>query len=613
MDCPGEHVIAAFVGGALSEEPSRALYAHLDACVACRELVAALGRDEDDGATERAARMGRFEILDVLGAGSTGLVYRAHDPVLRRDVALKLLAHAAGDDHDLLREAQALARLSHPNVTAVYEVGETPEGVFIALELVEGETLRSRLAGGPLPPGAVVDALTQTGRGLAAAHAAGILHGDVKPENVVLRPDGRACLLDFGLAGTADEAALGGTALYAAPERLRGGPATPASDQYALSLSFYEALIGERPFVGETIAEIRAAALAGRLRRPGPRAADAPAWLVALLVRGASADPRERFPSVEALVSEVERARDRGRRAWPLWAFGVAFGGVVTTAAIAVPLVSRGVGRPAASAASAATATATSAATPSAAWPVGRVAWDDIGALDREAEARFYVSLFGWRGVDAPHPRVGIYTTMFAGAAPVAGLYEINAEARARGVPPHWLAYVAVADAETSTREAERAGWRVVSGPAAGGNGRIGIVRAPAGGLLGALAPERPFVAASPTTLGAVAAHELEIDGADEADAARTKALYRAWPGWESRDDALIGADGAAAATLRVRRGGGGARWIAWVNVLDCGEAVRRALALGATLEDGCHDSPLGRGALVRDPEGIVFGVRARR
>src|SRR5690606_1441989 len=238
------------------------------------------------------ATIGRYVVLAPLGRGAMGTVLAALDPELDRKVALKVLHETArgGDRARLQREAQALARLSHPNVMILHDVGTwvDPAGgrhVFLAMELVVGHTLSDWLASAPRSVDAIVAVFAQAGRGLAAAHAAGLVHRDFKPHNVLVGSDGRVRVTDFGLARsfgedtrppiTVDthtgpislpELALHetltrtgewvGTPAYMAPEQLQGGAADPRADQFAFCVALYEALHGQRPFAGRTPGEI---------------------------------------------------------------------------------------------------------------------------------------------------------------------------------------------------------------------------------------------------------------------------------------------------------------------------------------------------------------------
>ena len=294
--------------------------------------------------------LGRYRVLERLGQGGMGVVFRAHDPQLRRDVALKLL-HARGgvgreQQARLRREALALGRLSHPNVVQVFEVGEVDEHMFVVMELVRGTTLRAWLGERARSVAEVVAIAGQVGRGLAAAHAAGIVHRDLKPENVLVGEDGRARVVDFGLARAMDGGAvpagslevpltktgtLLGTPAFMAPEQVRDPTSADArSDQFSFCVLVYEALYGERPFVERGSAEaseIRAA----------PAGSAVPMQLRAALLRGLQGEPERRWPSMAALIAALEApVVVTAPRRW----IGV-LGGVVAIAvvvALAVPM-----------------------------------------------------------------------------------------------------------------------------------------------------------------------------------------------------------------------------------------------------------------------------------
>jgi tetratricopeptide (TPR) repeat protein/tRNA A-37 threonylcarbamoyl transferase component Bud32 len=314
--------------------------AHLDACARCRRVVAAALRASGAEAkappalVKRGAAIGRYLVIERVGIGAMGQVFAAYDPVLDRKVALKLLrpSSQSGDDEDrrrarLGREAQTLARLSHPSVVTVFDVGTWEQQLFIALEFVGGGSAREWAAREPRGAHEVVRLWAQAGRGLAAAHAAGVIHRDVKPDNVLVRADGRAQITDFGLAsdarprdavtGGADIAVtetgvLLGTPVYMAPDQLDGALASEASDQFGFCVSVWEALYGERPFAGRSAAELASAA-----RRGPPRASSSlavPSSVRRILGRGLDPDPQRRYPSMTALVDALERAVDRPRR-----------------------------------------------------------------------------------------------------------------------------------------------------------------------------------------------------------------------------------------------------------------------------------------------------------
>ncbi|MBZ5711422.1 serine/threonine-protein kinase [Nannocystis pusilla] len=286
------------------------------------------------------ARLGRFAIEARIGAGGMGVVYKAEDRQLGRKIALKVLrAGGEGDDARdgaarLLREAQALARLDHPNVVAVHEVGELADDVFVAMEFIEGETLRKWMArGGPRPWPEVTAAFVQAGRGLAAAHRADLVHRDFKPENAMIDVQGRVRVLDFGLARTAglgppsslvarilhagapgpQTSMIAGTPPYMAPEQHLGLPCDTRSDQFSFCVAFYEALFGVRPFPDGDPAHRFQAIMAAELRRP-PRPVKVPGFMRAALARGLAAVPNRRHESMDALLHAITEAPRLRRR-----------------------------------------------------------------------------------------------------------------------------------------------------------------------------------------------------------------------------------------------------------------------------------------------------------
>ncbi|HVV84724.1 MAG TPA: serine/threonine-protein kinase, partial [Kofleriaceae bacterium] len=260
---------------------------------------------EASGDPSLPARLGRFEVLGRLGQGGMGQVLRARDPQLGREVALKLLHadldaaqaphHAEVARRRLLREAQAMARLDHPNVIGVHEVGEDGGRVFLVMERVSGTTLGGWLAAAPRGWREVLAVFAQVGAGLAAAHAAGLVHRDVKPDNILVGDDGRVRVTDFGLVGVdgvsgpparpgerdevdptgatreslppplTHEGALVGTPGYMAPEQVRGRAADARSDQFGLCVTLYEALFGRAPFAGGSYRERMLAVLDGKV------------------------------------------------------------------------------------------------------------------------------------------------------------------------------------------------------------------------------------------------------------------------------------------------------------------------------------------------------------
>ena len=291
--------------------------------------------------------LGRFLVIERIGAGGMGQVYAAYDPELDRKVALKLLhGHVdAGDRHAaerLHQEAQAMARLSHPNVVTVHEIGGHAGSIFIAMELVAGVDLGRWLAAQPRPWRAVLDMFRAAGEGLAAAHDAGLVHRDFKPANVLVGDDGRARVADFGLVHTgrspeADPAAeattrvgaVMGTPAYMAPEQLRGAATDARTDVFAFCLALWEALLGSRPFAAESL-DLRLQAIERGLPDDPPRLPLRERWLRPLLRRGLAADPGARWPGMRpllaALAHDPERARARRRRGALFTAVSLALG-----------------------------------------------------------------------------------------------------------------------------------------------------------------------------------------------------------------------------------------------------------------------------------------------
>jgi len=271
-----------------------------------------------------APRLGRYVVLRHIGSGGMGSVHVAYDEDLHRRVAIKLL-HAAGDDPHararMLREAQALARLSHPNVVQIHDIGEFAGQIFMAMEYVEGVTLRAWRDANSPSLDAIRECYLQAGRGLAAAHAAGLAHRDFKADNAMIGADGRVRVLDFGLARV-DPAApslpvpkdmspeltragtLIGTPAYMSPEQFRGAPADARSDQFSFCVALYEAFYGERPFAGASIEELDLAIEAGDLRAPPP-GVEVPPRLRQALLRGLARDPAARWPSMDDLLGEL--------------------------------------------------------------------------------------------------------------------------------------------------------------------------------------------------------------------------------------------------------------------------------------------------------------------
>ena len=305
--------------------------------------------------------VGRYEIQRKLGHGAMGVVLVGFDAQLDRTVALKLVRRDVLDDEGVatrvMREAQALGRLAHPNVVVVHEVGEHAGQLFIAMELVPGDTLHAWKRAAPRGWRQCLQVYLQAGRGLAAAHDAGLVHRDFKPANCILGEDERVRVLDFGLArgtaseleGTLDEAAhtsqrvldasvtstgaLIGTPAYMAPEQLQGGSVDALSDQFAFCVALYEALLDVRPFHGASGYSLYTSIQEGTIQRPraGERKS-VPRGLLQIVRRGLRFEPHERWPTMGALLEALERFPVRRKLAHRL----VGLGGVLALGAVAV-------------------------------------------------------------------------------------------------------------------------------------------------------------------------------------------------------------------------------------------------------------------------------------
>ncbi len=262
-------------------------------------------------------RFGRYELHGTLGHGGFATVYRAFDPALHREVALKALLPHLASEADLRRrfvaEAQALARLRHGNIVAVYDVGEADGLPFFTMELVEGETLGPRLAAGPMDLDSVLRVVAPLASALDYLHAAGIVHRDIKPGNIMLDRGGRPVLMDFGVARALDgtqHTATGatlGTPAYMAPEQVRGLAVSPATDIYALGILVYQMLSGRTPFAGDTAYMLHAQAF----EPPPPLASlrpDLPATVCLAVEAALAKDPRRRPPTASALAADLAGA-----------------------------------------------------------------------------------------------------------------------------------------------------------------------------------------------------------------------------------------------------------------------------------------------------------------
>jgi tetratricopeptide (TPR) repeat protein len=348
MPACDSNLVATYLAGELSREEGARVGEHIDTCEDCLRLYGTIGRtviappstsdiEELAPSVESGGRVGRYVVTGLLGEGGMGVVYAAHDPELDRPVALKVIRPDATDRWDqasrLLREARAMARVEHRNVVAVFDAGIHGPQVFVAMARVEGTTLRAWLAARPRSVREIVDVFVEAGRGLAAAHAAGVIHRDFKPENVLVGNDGRPRVADFGLARTplaesgsippelesaatlltTQTGTILGTPAYLPPERYRAQPLDARSDQFAFAVALYEALYGERPFPGENLVALRASVTSGKVR-PAPRGSRVPRWLRRVVLRALAVEPDARFPSMDAMLAELGRDRRAGWR-----------------------------------------------------------------------------------------------------------------------------------------------------------------------------------------------------------------------------------------------------------------------------------------------------------
>ncbi|MBX7096539.1 MAG: serine/threonine protein kinase [Myxococcaceae bacterium] len=290
MNCPTED---ALIGYLHDPAGAGAVEAHVSDCGDCTAVLAALM--EAPSTTPRARLPKRYEVESLLGGGASGQVYLARDTLLDRRVALKVRqwtdADGSQDRETVLQEARALAAVSHPNVVQVYDCFDSGDGLVLAMEFVEGETLRRRLVR-PIEEAEATQLLLQAGQGLAAVHTAGLVHGDFKPENVLLGNDGRVRVADFGLSSLRVHPSLRGlTPAYASPELRIGAPGSPAADQYAFCITLWEALRGRRPSQDD----LGGFAIPRRSRD--------------VLRRGLQPAADQRFPSMAALLAELRRPR----------------------------------------------------------------------------------------------------------------------------------------------------------------------------------------------------------------------------------------------------------------------------------------------------------------
>ena len=313
------------------------------------------GDEDDDGSEEapelaRGDLVGRYVVLSRIGTGGMGVVYAAYDPDLDRKVAVKLLLRRCPGDAGrirLMREAQAMARLAHPNVVTVYDTGTLGERVWLAMEFIRGQTLSHWLKLRPRPWREVLAVFLRAGEGLQAAHSAGLVHRDFKPDNVMISEDGRVRVMDFGLARSqrspgkelashvsgvrglaalraalTTDGAVVGTPQYMAAEQWQGAATDARSDQFSYCVALWEALHGAPPFAATTVHELVTVVLAGKITPPVR--GDAPGWLQRALVRGLDVAPARRWPEMTALLAALARGQTRQRQQRWLVGLGLA-------------------------------------------------------------------------------------------------------------------------------------------------------------------------------------------------------------------------------------------------------------------------------------------------
>jgi eukaryotic-like serine/threonine-protein kinase len=317
----------------------------------------------------------RYEVEELVGHGGMSSVYKAHDSLLERHVALKVLHEQYSADEDFVerfkREARSVAQLQHPNIVTVIDRGEDGGRQFIVFEYIEGENLKEHVVRrGRLDVREALEIALEVARGLAFAHDQGLIHRDVKPQNVLLNGDGRAKVTDFGIARTVDVDGMTqtgtvlGTSNYIAPEQASGQPVDAHSDVYALGVVLYELLAGEVPFPGESFVAVAMK----HMHEPAPNLldvrGDVPLRVAAAVDRALEKDPEQRFPTMDAFAAELEaclaeldresdggatmvipsaRRAPRPRRQVSRWPIGIGLIALLAIAAIVVGLLaSRG-------------------------------------------------------------------------------------------------------------------------------------------------------------------------------------------------------------------------------------------------------------------------------
>jgi serine/threonine protein kinase len=339
-ECIADDELFAFALGELPAGSRARAESHLSQCSDCRTVLAEVARslESETNSPSRSpgfpTRVARYELLEVIGTGASGVVYRAFDPNLKRQVALKLLRPDAqlptsATHQRMLREAQAMAQLSHPNVVAVFDVGIHERSVYIVMELVNGHTLLEWLKLEARSSTEILRVFRDAGLGLNAAHEKGLVHRDFKPANVLVDSEGKAKVTDFGLArekttslelaptaGVLSDAVtqtrgLVGTPAYMAPELFEGARANSASDQYAFCVALYTALAGRHPFhagEGVSLSELIVRVRSGIIT-PLPPDKRIPTRILRALQRGLALTPAARFDNMRGLLTAFEAPR----------------------------------------------------------------------------------------------------------------------------------------------------------------------------------------------------------------------------------------------------------------------------------------------------------------
>lgn len=350
IDCPSDAILGLFVDGALEDEKRTQVLSHIESCEHCFRAIASASVEEHEAPVRPGDHIGRYDIVELLGAGAMGAVYRAKDCELGRDVALKVVHPNRRDDqsmHERLRkEARALAQVSSPYVVSVFDVGRVKdrEETFVSMELIEGVTLRVWLEQTERSLQEITRAYLEAAQGLVAAHEKGVIHRDFKPDNVFVGKDGRVRVGDFGLARQVENAEFTGSAsgyqnvtrgvgtpAYMAPEQRGTGQASALSDQYSFCLSLLEALTKQRP-IGQS-----SSLLLQRVNEP----------IRSILERGLSTNPDQRFADMQEVIERLRPIAYPEKQAWGLRGV-IGLGAVVVMIAMigAIVVMKRGQNEP---------------------------------------------------------------------------------------------------------------------------------------------------------------------------------------------------------------------------------------------------------------------------